>query len=256
MALSYNSNNLQTANIITQDIDHHSGGKRDINMLPIAGGNRSKITGSNTASKIITLRGQLVADSIAAMDDLEDTFKGYFVGKNKNLDISHGSGTRRYVVTPREPNVERPGGLMYANFSIDLLSASAFGVDTSLTALASGSGVTTTPVNWSITLGGSAEYQYPVITVTLVSGTQLTNRTMNIGNNSNGMVCSINRAWVAGDVVVIDPLADEPVTVNGLPAAFTGSIPIFEKGAGAVTYSDTFLTRSVTYDISQYRYWI
>jgi len=256
MALQFNSNVLQTSNIITEEIDHHSGGDRKINLLSIARGNRSKITGINTPSKTITLRGTLVADTPALMDDLEDTFKGYLVGKDKYLDIPHGTGTRRYTATPTAPKIERPGGLSYGKFTAQFICSNPFGMDTSSTSLATGSSITTTPNNWSITVGGSAEYQYPIITVTLVSGTQFTNQSMSIGNNSNGQVCIIMRTWLASDVVVIDPLADEPVTVNGLPVEFSGSIPIFEKGAGAVAYADTFLTRSVNYTIGQYKYWI
>ena len=257
MALQYNSNTLQTSNIIVEEIDHHGGGDRKINLLSIAHANRSKVTGSpESSSKTITLKGTLVADTPALMDDLEDTFKGYLVGKDKYLDIPHGSGTRRYIATPGTPKITRPGGLSYGKFTIPFACSSPFGMDTSSTALASGSGVTTATANWNITPGGSAEYQYPVITVTLVSGTQLTSQTMEIGNNSNGQVCSITRTWMATDVVVIDPLADEPVTVNGLAVEFDGSIPFFEKGAGAVTYSDTFLTRSVSYSITQYKQWI
>lgn len=256
MALTFNTNSLQDTNVLTEEIDHHGGGDRKINLLAIAHGNRSKVTDINTVSKSITLKGTIIANTPALLDDFEDTFKGYFVGKDKYLDIPHGSGTRRYIATPQTPRITRPGGLAYGKFSVTFLCAMPFGMDTTETSLATGAAVTSTPNNWAITPGGSAEYQYPIITVTLNSGTQLTGQTMSIGNNSNGQICSITRDWVAADVLVIDPLADEPVTVNGMPVEFDGSIPIFEKGSGAVTYSDTFLTRSVDYDISQYRYWI
>lgn len=256
MSLLYNSNDLQTSSIITNTIDHHGGGDLTLNLLSVANRSRSKLTGKNRAPKTITLKGTLIANTPALMDDLEDTFKGYLDDEDKYLDIPHSTGTRRYIATPKTPSIDRPGGLNWGTFSVDIICAIPFGMDISSTALASGSGVTTATANWSITAGGSAKWQYPIITVTLASGTQLTSQTMQIGNNSNGMVCSINRTWSAGDVLVIDPLADEPVTVNSTPVAFTGSIPFFQKGAGAVTYADTFLTRSVSYSINQYRYWI
>lgn len=255
-SVSYNANSLQTDNIITALIDYHSGASRNIKMLAIAHANRSKLTDVDAPSRTITLKGTLEATDIAAMDTLEDTFKGYFVGRDKYLDIGHGASTRRFMGTPNAPVIERPGGLNWANFTVDIPCSSPFGVDTASTSLTSGSGVTGSSATWSITPSGSAEYQYPIITVTLVSGTQITNRSIMIGNNNNGQVCTITRNWVAGDIIVIDPLSATPVTVNGVEVEFTGSIPIFEKGSGAVSYSDTFLTRSVSYSVIQYRYWI
>jgi hypothetical protein len=254
--VSYDSTSVQTDNIITALVDYHSGASRNIKMLAIAHANRSKLTDVDTPSRTISLRGTLEADDIADMDDLEDTFKGIFVGRDRYLDIQHGGSTRRFIATPDAPKIERPGGLNWANFTVDFQCSSPFGVDTTSTALASGSGVTGSSATWSITPSGSAQYQYPIITVTLVSGTQMTNQSMMIGNNNNGQVCTITRDWVGGDIVIIDPLSATPLTVNGIEVEFTGSIPIFEKGAGAVSYSDTFLTRSVSYDIEQYRYWI
>lgn len=256
MGPTYNSISLQTSKIITSDIDYHSGAKRKINLIPVAHGNHSIVTDVDAPSKTIRFQGLLEESSITAMDTLEDTFKGYFVGRNKNLDIPHGGGTRRYIVTPDTPDIQRPGGLNWGKYTLDFQCASPFGMDTSSTSLTSGSGVTSSTATWGITVGGSAEFQYPIITVTLVSGTQLTNQSMSIGNNQNGMVCTITRTWTGGDVVVIDPLSSTPVTVNGVEVVFTGSIPLFEIGSGSISYSDTFLTRSVSYGAIQYKYWI
>lgn len=257
MGPSYNSNSLATSQIIISDIDYHDASPRDLKAYPIANSPRSKVTNPGLApSKIITMKGQIMASTISAMDDFEDTFKGYFVGTGKNLDIPHGSGTRRFIATPYPPEVKRPGGLNWANVTLKFFCEYGYGVDTSSTSLATGSGVTTSSASWDITVGGSAEWQYPIITVTIVSGTVMTNKTVSIGNNINGMVCSITRTWSNGDVIVINPLGDTPVTVNGSEVEFDGSIPIFAKGAGTVTYADGFTTRSVSYSISQYRYWM
>lgn len=252
--ITYNSNDLQTTAIITEDIDYDGGAKRNVSLQAIANANKSKATNSDAPSKSIIVSGTLFATSPSALDDLVDTFKGYFGGLEKNLDIGHGSGIRRFIATPHEPIIKRKNGTNWATFTIQFDCSSAYGSDTTTTSLATGTGVTTSTANWAINCGGSAEYQYPVITVTLSSGTQLTNQTIYIGNNSNGQVCTIKRNWVASDVLVVDA-ANQIVTVNGVEVEFSGSIPIFDKGAGAVTYADTFLTRSVNYSIIHTRQW-
>lgn len=252
--LTIDSNSLQTANIVTRDIDHF-GLDKDFEAYPIAGANRSYIPNYNYIGRSITLKGSLNASSIAAMDALIDTFNGYFVGKDKNLDLEYSGSTRRYVVTSKPPSIERPGGLMYAEFTVVLKCSVPFGVDTTETTLSTTTGITTATTDIAITVGGNAETQYPTITATLNSGTGLTAATISFGNNNNGQVLSITRTWAAADVIFIDPY-NEIVTVNGTAVYFTGAMPIFETGVQAVNYSDTLATRSIDVVVKQYRYWL
>lgn len=253
--LQFAGNSLQTANIVTSDIDHMSGPEKEFDALPIAHGNKSHIPNYNYTGKVITLTGTLNASSLSAMDSLIDTFKGYFVGKDKNLDIEYAGSTRRYVGTARTPRITRPGGLMYAEFEVPVVCTIPFGKDTTTTNLLTTAAVTTSPGNHSITVGGNAEFQYPIITITLNSGTGLTNASISVGNNDNGQVLTVTRTWVAGDELVIDPY-EESVTVNGTEVDFSGAMPIFGTGSQSVSYSDTFLTRNYDIAIDQYRYWL
>ena len=252
--LLIDTNDLNTTNIVVSDIDHSSSPEKSFDLYAIAHANKSHIPFYEYESKQIRLRGSLNASSIVAMDTLIDTFKGYFKGKDKNLDIEHGGSWRRYVVTPAVVDVKRPGGLAYATFDIRLACGLPFGMDTSLTTLATAT-ITSTPVNTAITVGGNADVQFPLITATLTSGTGLTSASVSIGNNANGQVATITRSWTAGDVLYIDPY-NQIVTVNDVEVYFTGSLPIFETGTGAVSWTDTFTTRSVSLDVKQYRYWL
>lgn len=253
-AIAYNTNSLQTAGIITSEIDHHSAPDNDVTLLAIAFASRNKAINNNVSGKTITIAGKLVAASASAMDTLEDTFKGYLVGREKNLDIEHASGTRRYIVTPAAVRVERPGGLSYADFMAKFLCSSPFGVDLAATVLDNTTGYTSATRNIAVTFVGSAEHQHPIIRITLNSGTQLSNGTISIGNNSNGQVLQITRNWVVGDVITIDTY-EMLVKVNNVEVVFAGAVPIFETGAQTITYADTFLTRSVDHYVEQYGRW-
>lgn len=254
MALTISGNSLQTSNIIVSDIDHMNSPDQDMELFTIAHGNRSMIPYYDYTSKEITLKGTLVSDSITNLDALIDTFKGYFTGKDKEFDMSYSGATRRYIVKARPIKIDRPGGLLYAYFNVPLICGLPFGFDTTVTALASET-FTITPKTIAITVGGNAEFQYPTIDATLTSGTGLASASVSIGNNNNGQICTITRTWMAGDVIHIDPSL-MLVTVNGTEVYFTGSVPIFSTGAGAVSWSDTFTTRNVTVDVDQYRYWL
>lgn len=253
-AISYDSYDMQTASVITGSVKHHSMGIKDIKKAVVANGNRSVYLGPNFVEKSITITGQLVAASISAMDTLEDTFKTHLVGKDRNLDIEHAGGTRRYTATPASVDVDRPGDLNWGNFTVIFDCASPFGISTSANTLDTVTAHTTATLTSAIDFEGSAEYQYPIFELTLNSGTQLTGQSITIGNGLNGQLLTITRDWAAADVLVIDT-KESMVTVNGNEAAFTGALPIFENGTGSYTYEDTFLTRNVDIDVTQYRHW-
>ena len=248
--LEIDGNSLDTANIVPAVIDDSSPAQKSFDIYEVAHANRSHIPFYNYKSKSIRIKGSLNHTSIANMDTLIDTFNGYFVGKGKTLDVIKSGGTRRYYGTAQAVSIDRPGGLMYAEFDVNFIATIPFGYDTTATSLASETGVTASPHNVNITVIGNAEFQYPVITVTLNSGTGLTSASMSIGNNANGQVATITRTWLAGDVVVIDPY-NQIVTVNDDPTYFEGSLPIFETGAGAVT-----LTRDFDIDVDQVGFWL
>lgn len=253
--IAYNTNSMQTTNIITSKIIHHSAPAKKISMAPVAYGNKSIITNSNSTDKDITVSGILDAKgSIVNMDTLEDTFKTFLVGEDGNLDIEHASGTRRYIATPEVVNVVRDEGLAWAEFTVRFACAQPYGVDVSATSIASITGHTTPTRLIPMALVGSAEYQFPILELTLVSGTQLTNGTISIGNNSNGQVANITRNWAASDVLRIDPF-NQMVTVNNVEVFFTGAIPMFKTGSQNMTYSDNFLTRSVNFLVTEFGRW-
>lgn len=251
----FDGNSLQTDNIITNDIDHFSGPNKNAPIYAVGHGNRSAIPWVGWPSKTITITGTLLSDSIADMDALIDTFKGYFIGKDKFLDIGYNGSTRRYTCTPEQPVITRPGGLTYATFSIVFDCTVPFGQNTSPTTALSQTGRTLGIYADSHTFVGNAPFQYVIATFTYTAITGGTNKTVTFGNNANSQGISITRNWAANDTLQIDTF-NKLVTVNGAVVPFTGAFPEFPPGGQAMGYSDGLTTRTFNVNIVYYPAWL
>jgi len=245
-SISFNTNDLQTSSIITAKIAHSSLPTKSLSSYALAHSNRSKVVDEDYPNRIIRVTGKLVAASIATYDALEDTFKGYFRGKEKNLDIGHAGGTRRYVATVNSLEIDRPDGLAYSNYAIEFLCSVPFGMDTSTTTALDAENRTLQNYTDSYTFLGTADSQQPTITYTLDSVTGGTAQSVMFSNGDTGQQITVTRNWAAADVLVIN-VFNKTVTVNGTEVAFTGAFPDFEPGSRDIEYADTFTTR--TFDV-------
>lgn len=240
--ITYNSNSLQTSSIVTSEIEHHSAPAFKISKAAVAHANRTSIMFGDYPDKTIRVEGMLISTTgIAGMDDLEDTFKSYLVGIEKNLDIEHNGSTRRYIATPTAITVERPGGLDWARFGVTFFCSLPFGTNTSSTSLLNQTGQTSGSTTFAITVGGTFPYQAPIITTTFSTISGGTGKTVRIGNNDTGQQITVTRDWIAGDILEVD-VANTSVKVNGIEVEFNGAFPEFSPGSGAITYSDDFTT--------------
>lgn len=167
----YDGNSLQTANILTQSIDHFSIGTKTLNAQPLAHGNKSVIPFIDYPNKTILISGIIIDTTIAALDNRLDVFRAYFNGQDKNLDIDYGSGQRRYIATISDLKIERPNGLLYAKFEINFFCIYPFGYDTTATTLINDTAQTAVTYAPTCTFTGSAPIQKPVLTYTLISFT-------------------------------------------------------------------------------------
>jgi hypothetical protein len=129
--ISFNSFNLQTDHIFTEVIDDGGMPDRSLTVLPLAHANASKIPYDEWPSRTITIAGTIIGDSVADLDARLDTFKGALIGIDKNLDVDYGNFTRRYIATVKSFDAPRPGGLLYAEFSIEFICTRPFGLETS-----------------------------------------------------------------------------------------------------------------------------
>lgn len=244
--LTFDSNSLQTANILTNDIAHYGLPTKIANMFTLAHENKSAIPFTSYPAKTIVVSGTIIDTSIAALDSRLDTFRNYFGKQDANLDIDYNSGTRRYIATVNSLSIDRPGGLLYANFTIEFICTSPFGQDTATTTLLSAAGRTLSGYTDAVTVNGTAPYQLPTITITLTAVSSTGSQYLFFGNNGNGQGITIARStWATNDVIVIDCVA-KTVTVNGIAANFSGAFPEFPPGAQSLGYTDSFTTRTFT----------
>ena len=242
-AISYNSNSLQTDNIITSDISHESSPTIDAKPMALSHTSQSRIPYVSYPSKEITISGKVTGSSVADLDSKLDTFRGYLVGKDKNLDIAYAGSTRRYIATPTAVRIDRPGGLSFANFQVTFLCSQPFGQATSDNTVLSATGRTSSSYNDSYSFPGSAPEQRPKWTITLTALTGGTDKYIAVGNNATGEQIKITRTWATNDVVEIDS-ANKTVKVNGTEVDFEGAFPLFGNGSQTLTYLDNLTTRT------------
>lgn len=246
--ITFAGNNLQTANILTQQINHADIPEKDARLYAVAHANKSAIPFISYPSKKILVSGTIVGSSIANLDGLLDTFRGYFTGSEQALIIEYNSGSRQYTATAMGPKIDRPGGLLYAYFEIEFICTQPFGYDTSNTTALSASGRTSATYSDSYTFLGTAPYQLPITTITLTATPGTPSNFILWGNGGNGQAIYVNRTWANGDILVIDCL-QKTVTVNGAVVDFSGGFPEFPPGSQTLSYTDGFSSRTFTISV-------
>lgn len=253
-ALSYDSNSLQTysptthVGIITEEPSFSDIPTKDMPMFALANSNRSVLTNIDYPTKAITLVGSIVGSSIADLDSRVDSFKAFFRGKDKNLDINYNGATRRFIATANAISVVRKGKQLFARFTVQLVCTEPFGMDTSDTTALNATGRTSDSYADLYTFLGTAPYQLPVITIEINSVTG-GDTYLSFANANTGQSVNITGVtFQAGDVLVID-CYERTVTLNGEPQDYTGAIPEFEPGNASFNYVDGFTTRNFDINI-------
>ncbi len=260
--LTYNSNDLQTfdpitkVGIITNSIEHTSLPDKVMALYALADANGSSIPAINYPSKKVSIAGMIKGSTQADLDSRIDTFKGYFIGKDKDLDITYGSSTRRYIATANGISVVRQQKALFATFQIEFLCTNPFGLDTSNTNLwAAKAGFTSATFTETPTVGGTAPYQLPIITITINSLTGSGDYIQIANDNNNQDLLIYGVGLTAGDVIVID-CVNRSVTVAGTAVDYSGTFLELEPGANSITYTDGFTTRNVDVSAVYVKRWL
>lgn len=249
-SLTFDTNDLQTYDpdtgigIIVNEINHTNLPVKDAALFALANADKSSIPNINYPSKVVSIAGALTHTTQAGLDALIDTFKGYFNGKDKNLDITYGASTRRYIATANAISVTRGNKSRIATFTIEFICTYPFGRDTSSTSITSTLNHTSATLTVTPTIVGTAPTQMPIFTITLDAKTGTGDFISISNNNNNQQIMLMGLGLIAGDVIVID--SDErTVTVNGNDVDYFGTFLELELGSNSLTYSDGFDTRTV-----------
>ena len=251
-SISFDSNSLQTSSILTASIEHASIPAKEAQMFAIAHANKSVIPYVGYPSRSIRVSGKVIGTSISNLDTLLDTFRGYFRGTDKNLDIGYGGSTRRFIATLNGLSIDRPGGLQYANFDAEFICTEPFGRNTTTSSALSANGRTLSSYTDSHTFSGTAPFQLPIITIDINSITGGTGF-LQFENSANGQgILITGQTFVADDLIVID-CAAKSVTLNGNDIDFLGAFPEFEVGSSqSFTTTDGFTARNYDIDVDYY----
>lgn len=254
--ITFDSNDLQTNNILTASIQHNSIPIKDAKMYSLAHANRSTIPHVNYPSRTVRISGKIIDTSVAGLEARLDTFKGYLRGTDKNLDIDFASTTRRYIATVNGSSIDQPGGLTYANFEVEFVCTEPFGRNTTSTKALDGNARTSASYTDSHTFLGTAPYQLPVITIVLTAVTGGDDHLMFSNDATGQAILILGQTFVNGDTIVID-CEEKSVTLNGTEIDFLGAFPEFEPGVSTdFTYTDGFTTRTFNIDVDYYPMWL
>lgn len=169
---SFDGNDLNTFNgsvgIYVQDIQgHESLPPKTVAQFVLAHANRSAIPYVQYPNRPITVKGVINGSSIADLDARVDAFKYFFLGTDKNLDIDYAGSIRRFIATVNTISINRPNGLLYAEFTIVFTCNYPFGQNTATTNAVNQSGRTNSSYTDAHTFLGTAPFQLPLWTLTL-----------------------------------------------------------------------------------------
>lgn len=141
--LNYNGNSLQTFDTIervginTNLIRHTDMPASTGEAVAVADADDSEVPNTNYPNKIITLGGTIHGNSQADLDNRIDTFKSYFVARNKDLDIAYGGSIRRYkAMKANTVGIERQSKALFATFVVELI-CKPFGINITPTTIIS-----------------------------------------------------------------------------------------------------------------------
>lgn len=253
--ISLNGNSFQTDNILTDTINDQNIPTVDAKQYPLAHANQSAMPFVSYPGRTMTFSGTLTAGSLADMDDLIDTVKGYSVGNNVTLEIGHHGGTRRYIGTITKTDITRPGGLTYGKFLFEVTCNYPWGFDTTATTMLSATGRTANSYSDDVTITSNAPQQLPIATITLTAVSGSGSNVVQWGNGSNGQVITVTSDFSNGDVIIIDCVNKE-VTLNGQPIDFSGGFPELTSGDNTLQYYDDLTSRTFSINVVYTRAWL
>ncbi len=258
-AITFDSISLQTyipttqVGIITNSIEHTNIPDKDVALLALANANGSAIPFVAFPNKKVSIAGVIVGSSSSDLDTRIDAFKSLFGYKDKNLDISYGASTRRYIATSNAVSVKRQQKALFAEFGIEFVCSLPFGRNTTLTTALNASGRTASGYTDAHTFLGSAPIQQPIITITYSAITGGANYVQFVNNANGQSILITDQTWIASDVLEIDTRTGyRTVKKNGVEVDFLGAFPEFVPGAGSFSYSDGFTTRTLTELVTYY----
>jgi hypothetical protein len=228
--ISFNSYNLQTANIITEKILHTSTPDFDLLTEQKARRNGSFIMANYWTKKTIIASGHIIGTSVSDLDSRIDTLKRNLAGQELNLDIGYSGGTRRYIATAKKLDIEREHYNNYwCPFSIEFSCVDPFGRATTPLSYEI-LNQTTSPVSLTVPISGSVP-AYPTLTIYFDAVNTVS--VVQIENITTGDIMTITRSFAASSTLIIN-CNTLSVTYNAADQDYSGIFPDFVLGNNVI----------------------
>lgn len=225
--------------------------KRNVTNYDLANADSSTTTSAFYTGKPVNIRLVIARNSRDDLDTSISELRRLLEPINAVLQIPIQGTPRKYneCTVSNIAFKDVSGG--YISVDIEFLSADPFYYDTTTTTMLSVANLTSGNKSYPVTVYGTAK-QLPVITYTLDSFTTGSNRTVTFTNPTTGATMSIQRTWVAAEVLTIDCF-NRTVQVDGTGVDFSGNFLEWSIGAGFVNYTDDFTARQVDISIVYYK---
>jgi len=242
VSINYDGVSLQTATIITQELQHESMDSKTLDIQRLANRDGGKFLSANFAPKRIILKGQLKDTSMPLLEDEIDAFKQLLNRQGKHLDIDYGSGTtkasfRRYTVnSSRITLLRRHFNITFCDWEAEFIVADPpFGTELDTTTGVSDAISSVATQAFSFIAGGTYKPNPKIsITFTEVAGVD----GVTIRNTSTGDFIRVRKTpeYQNNDVIEIDTQLFT-CTLNSVAIAYDGIFPSFVVGGNDLRVS-------------------
>lgn len=238
VVIAYNGTSLQTANIITQEIEHESIDGKKLDLQKLAARDGGKFLSANFEPRVIRLRGYLKYTTQALLEAGIDSFKQLLNSSTRNLDIGYASGTRRYNCDMARITLLREHyNVTFAEWEAEFVChKTPFGktIDTTSAEYSHSSLATC----WESFVAAGTYRPKPkiIITFTEVAGVN----SIKVRNATTGDWIEIPNVsgYANNDVIEID-CDNYTVTLNDVAWDYVGYFPTFEAGGNDLRISFT-----------------
>lgn len=240
----YGGINLLTVPGITiTGIDTFRYPKRKVTTYSLANTNRSVTTSAFYDSRPINIRAIIARNTRTALDGSISRLRQILEPINQVLQLPFEGVPRQFVKTTVENIVLKDIAGGYIAVDIEIVSNDPYVYALTSTQLLSVANLTSGNKSYPIVVDGTAD-QAPVITYTVDSFTNGSNRTVTFINPLTDTSISVQRTWTAAEVLTIDCL-NRTVRIAGVDTDFTGNFPEWASGNSFINYTDDFTARQV-----------
>ena len=237
-----------TANgCVITSLDHLTLASRNNQLEALANENGAVLVQSQLGTKPIYIEGYYIGSTIADAQRMYDLLAQALNRQQRPLVVPHAGSTRTYTATPANLIIKQPDGLNRITFSFEFVVPTGSSIDKTRTTLINTTN-TLASATIPLTVTGSIVAR-PLITITFTTVTGGTGKTVSIRNAKDYIGLTVARNFVSGDTLAINS-ATFQIYINGVLTAPTGRMPTWTPGAGALFYSDTFTSRSISISAS------